>query len=254
MIMMMTRSTGQGSNFALRDKSDFNHWNKGKSSSGIALKTGHTPDPTIIDELEDLDEEKVALLTKNYAKFFRRNMKKNNSGSKGKQSQAKGDDESSSSEQQTDGEMSDEESEKQSAYNQMYTQWVSATSRALALEKKLTISEAARQESLADIEKLKSELVKKQQMLDQVNQELSKANETINGFQTGSVALAKVLSTGKRPGDKTGLGYVLESDVVLLVAAGSNCARRGESSITSAVHDFPLYSCSLAYLSTQDKD
>ncbi|XP_062093820.1 uncharacterized protein LOC133799844 [Humulus lupulus] len=65
-------------------------WSKEKKekrvSSGVALS--HQVDENLFvgDSLENLDEEKVALLTKNYAKFLRNNMKKGSNDFKGENS------------------------------------------------------------------------------------------------------------------------------------------------------------------------
>ncbi|XP_062103169.1 uncharacterized protein LOC133814190 [Humulus lupulus] len=228
-------------------------WSKEKKekrvSSGVALSHKVTENLFVGDSLENLDEEKVALLAKNYAKFLRNNMKKGSNDFKGENSRkppnfprktthmgekekSKGEEDQKAAEEDSsdleenfvaftvktsetpcsdtdsDGVCSDEDDlDQQTAYEQMYNQWVSVIKKAKSLEIKVGELEEERRNLLGKVDFLTLDIEEKRVALEEMQEKLDYANKTIETYTVGQDLFDNMMGIGQFAREKHGVGF-----------------------------------------------
>lgn len=282
---------------------------KEKPSSGMALI--HSEEHFNVDMLKNLDEEKVVLLTKNYAKFLRKNMKNNNVNkeensrkpinysqrqnkpverkNKGiqcrecegyghiqaecantlkKKSKAlavtwsdsdleEDCNEADNSDQEKDfiafvastkhssdaedeggsSESDTEDLDQQTAYEQMYEQWLTMVKQLKGMQVKNGELEQEKRELNSKIDSLSKEVAQKQATLDDTLEKLRVANKSLDSLMGGTNKLNQVLEMGKPFGDRTGIGYHNSKQNISEKASTSKAVSFNYNQLKSKVDD-----------------
>ncbi|XP_060974085.1 uncharacterized protein LOC133039254 [Cannabis sativa] len=214
---------------------------KEKSKVGVALIHQENKKP-VLEDFNGITDETVAMLTRNYAKFLKKNYRKNSPAdkenllkrNKGKKALATWSD-SDEEKNSTAGEGSDEEKRylhswpkvviqleceddavstsskrtdsRQHAYEEMFAQWEYMTKQIRALKNSLEQVETEKGKLEDSVKNLNRLLDEKENEIYKLTADLIRTKQALQFIPPGTAAINQTLQLQKPYGDRTSLGY-----------------------------------------------
>ncbi|KAM6553934.1 hypothetical protein CsatB_014696 [Cannabis sativa] len=216
---------------------------KEKSEVGVALIHQENKKP-VLEDLNGITDETVAMLTRNYAKFLKKNYRKNSPAdkenllkrNKGKKALAATWSDSDEEKNSTASEGSDEEKQvlafmaqscnpveseddavstsseadstgRQHAYEEMFAQWEYMTKQIRALKNSLEQVETEKGKLEDSVKNLNRLLDEKENEIYKLTADLIRTKQALQFIPPGTAAINQTLQLQKPYGDRTSLGY-----------------------------------------------